>query len=297
MSQAPTTLPEPPAPSPRRRRPPFWMMLLLVAMVLVPFFFWRGTWFGRRLSDKETGQYLSDSGHPRRVQHALVQIGERIVARDPGVKRWYPEVVRLASHPQLEIRSTAAWVMGQDNQSQEFHAALLGLLQDTEPLVRRNAALGLVRFGDSSGRPELRQMLLPYSLRAPADGVLSPRLQSRDAVNPGTLVGRIESGAESAIEIRSPLPGEIREWLTSNGARVKAGQLILLLSPSEDQLWEALRAFYLVGEAEDLSAVEVFARGLPDLPERIRQQAQLTADAIRRRKGEMKPAQEGSRPD
>ncbi|MGH9862719.1 MAG: HEAT repeat domain-containing protein, partial [Candidatus Acidiferrales bacterium] len=242
-----------------------------MAMVLVPFLFWRGTWFGRKLGEEETGRYLSDSEHPRRVQHALVQIGERIVAADAGVKRWYPEVMRLASHPQLEIRSTAAWVMGQDNQSQEFHAALLGLLQDAEPLVRHNAALGLVRFGDDSGRPELRAMLLPYSLTASADGVLSPRLQAGDPVNPGTLMGRIETGAEAALEIRSPLPGEIREWLASNGARVKAGEPLLLLSPSEDQLWEALRAFYLVGQAEDLPAVEAFAHALPELSERIRQ--------------------------
>ena len=42
--------------------------------------------------------------------------------------------------------------MGQDNKSEEFHQALLSLLNDNDPLVRRNAALQLVRFGDGSGK-------------------------------------------------------------------------------------------------------------------------------------------------
>jgi vesicle coat complex subunit len=45
--------------------------------------------------------------------------------------------------------------MGFDNTSQEFHNALLKLLHDQEPIVRRNAALALVRFNDNSGREEL----------------------------------------------------------------------------------------------------------------------------------------------
>jgi len=48
--------------------------------------------------------------------------------------------------------------MGYDNKSEEFHQALLKLLRDTEPLVRRNAALALIRFSDASGRADL---LLP----------------------------------------------------------------------------------------------------------------------------------------
>jgi hypothetical protein len=41
-------------------------------------------------------------------------------------------------------------------------------LQDHNPMVRRNAALALVRFGDSTGRAEIRSMLRPETVAAPA---------------------------------------------------------------------------------------------------------------------------------
>lgn len=257
-------------------------MLLVVAFVLVPFLFWRATWFGRRLTDEETGQYLADTKHPRKAQHALVQLGERILRGDPGVKRWYPQVQELAGHSLPEIRATAAWVMGQDNQSREFHAALTGLLGDPDPLVRRNAALSLVRFGDASGMTELRAMLQPYALLSPSAGRLSIRLKEGNPVNPGTLLGRLQRGDE-ASELRSPLPGAVGTWLVVDGAAVSEDEPLVLLSPGEEQVWEALRALYLVGEESDLLDVERFARGVEGMPEKVRAQAQLTADAIRRR--------------
>jgi hypothetical protein len=47
-------------------------------IVLMPFLFWWNTWFGRHLSDKQINEYLHDEKHPRHIQHALIQIGERI---------------------------------------------------------------------------------------------------------------------------------------------------------------------------------------------------------------------------
>src|SRR6267154_1974511 len=60
--------------------------------------------------------------------------------------------------------------MGQDNKSEEFHQALQSLLSDNDPLVRRNAALQLVRFGDGSGRPELRSMLQSFEAKSAIAG-------------------------------------------------------------------------------------------------------------------------------
>ncbi len=96
-------------------------------IVLMPFLFWWNTWFGRQLSDKQLGEYLQDDKKPRHIQHALVQIGERVARHDPSVTRWYPDVVRLASYPIEEVRNTDAWVMGQDVSSKDaasagFHA-------------------------------------------------------------------------------------------------------------------------------------------------------------------------------
>ena len=85
------------------------------AIVLLPFLFWRSTWFGRPLTDRELDQYIHDQQKPRHMQHALVQLGERMAKRDSSAARWYPEVVRLASSSVEEIRNTDAWIMGQDN--------------------------------------------------------------------------------------------------------------------------------------------------------------------------------------
>src|ERR1700682_582354 len=68
-------------------------------IVLMPFLFWWNTWFGRQLSDKQLNEYLQDDKKPRHIQHALVQIGERLARNDPSATHWYPDVVRLASYP------------------------------------------------------------------------------------------------------------------------------------------------------------------------------------------------------
>lgn len=258
-------------------------MLFLLAMVLVPFLFWRGTWFGRALSEQETAEYLSLEAKPRQTQHALVQLGERILRGEDSAKRWYPRVAALAAHPHPEVRSTVAWVMGQDNQAPSFHAALLQLLGDTDPLVRRNAALALVRFGDASGRTELRQMLVPFPVTAAQDGAIDLRLSVGDTVNTGTLLARIDAGEGEPVEVRSPVPGRLTDWAVVEGASVSIGSTLALIAPSEEEVWEALRAFYLVGEPEDEELIEPFARGQLGFSDRIRQQAGWTVAAIRER--------------
>src|SRR5256712_894349 len=139
------------------------VLLVTVLTVLIPFLFWQGTWFGRALTDPEIEKYLGKDAKPRKTQHALVQISERIAKGETdAVRKWYPIVEGLASHPVPEVRVTVAWLMGQDNQSEAFHSALSALVRDLNPLVRRNAALSLVRFGDSSGKAEILMMLRPY---------------------------------------------------------------------------------------------------------------------------------------
>ena len=211
----------------RRKRASRVLVVVAILFVLVPFLFWRGTWFGRPLSEEEIGRYLSDQQKPRHIQHALVQIGQRIERRDAAAEHWYPQIMPLAKSPYKEIRVTLAWVMGADNHSEEFHRALLGLLEDTEPLVRRNAALSLVRFGDATGKPEMLNML---------------------------RLSRVRGSADS--------------------------------SPGPEQVWEALRALYLVGEAGDIPDVEPYATGtVPGMTAKTQQQAALTAAEIRRRSG------------
>jgi hypothetical protein len=141
---------------------PFYTVLVLLALVVcvvVPFLFWQGTWFGRPLQDDELTQFLTDKDKSRRVQHGLSQIAERMERGDPKVAQWYEIVAQLSEHPGPQVRVTAAWVMGQDSNSELFHNTLLDMLHDDKVLVRRNAALALVRFGDREGLKELRAML------------------------------------------------------------------------------------------------------------------------------------------
>jgi len=264
------------------RRPGKRAYLLITAfaflLVLFPFLFWYGTWFGRKLTNTQIDEYLNDASKPRHEQHALVQIGERLTRGDPAVERWYPKVVELSRSKLLELRQTTAWIMGQDHRYQPFHEALLRLAGYPEPTVRRNAALALSNFHDAAALPVLREMLRPYLLTAPTAGTLHYRLKVGEYVNPGTLVGHID-----AAEVRSPLPGEVRELSRTDGSAVKAGDPLVELSPDEKHVWESLRALYNVGETADLNEVKRYVRGAPGMADRIRQQAVVTAQAIESR--------------
>ena len=201
-----------------------------------------------------------------------------------SARQFYPAVMRIAETGSPELRLTAAWVMGQDNTVPEFHDHLLRLLHDGSPMVRRNAALGLVRFGDPAGRDEIRSLLAPYSMPSPFAGTLVTRLRPGDAVNPGTLLGhiRVGSGDAEERELRADVPGQINRWLGTDGSAVAEGQPVVLIDPSPAEVFEALRALYLIGEPQDLPAIEQFVRA-EAAPANIRQQAQETAAAIRSR--------------
>jgi biotin carboxyl carrier protein len=257
--------------------------------VLMPFLFWYSTTFRRPLTDEQMSQSLADRAHPRKAQHALSQIADRILGPAPAArdaaKNWYPQVIALSRGPIDELRVTAAWVMGQDNTSPEFHSALLSLLSDPHPMVRRNAALSLIRFDkDPSGHAIIVAMLAPFIVRSPQSGILSRRLKPGDQVNPGTLLGRIQQ-SETKAEIRAQVPGALDAWIAGDGAAVTPGDPLLSLSPSAEMVWEALRALYFIGQPEDLPVVERYTRGYADMPDTVRQQAALTDRAIRQRQG------------
>jgi len=114
------------------RRAYLLITLFALALVILPFLFWYGTWFGRNLTDQETEEYLNQAAvKPRKAQHALVQIGERMTRGDATPHRWYPKIVELASSPNTELRQTVAWIMGQDHTYAAFHDVLLRLSGDS----------------------------------------------------------------------------------------------------------------------------------------------------------------------
>jgi hypothetical protein len=266
----------------RRRVPGSGPILVLaVLFVAAASLAWYFSWFGRELSDADISKYLAEEHKPRHVQHALLKIQERIERGDAGAKNWYPQIIALSNNQETEFRLIVAWLMGFDNQSEEFHSALLKLLKDEEPIVRRNAALALVRFRDHSGREEIVSILRPHPVKAPADGVVASSLEEGSLVGRRALLARIQQRDGKVVEIRSPLPSRINKILKPNGSEVNRDDEVLNLNSDEDSIWEALRALSLVGIGEDLQLVQSYADST-ESSRRIREQADLTAQAIQR---------------
>lgn len=56
-----------------------------------------------------------------------------------------------------------------------------------------------------------------------------------------------------------------------------------MIDPSTEQVWEALRALYLIGRVEDIPAILPYERDVPDVSNDVRQQAAETEKEIRSR--------------
>ena len=272
-----------PRPKPGMSRTQKLLFFLTAWLIcLMPFLFWWNTWFGRKLSDTQLTEYLHDTKKPRHIQQALVQVGERITRHDAAAKQWYPDLVGLAADPVEEVRDTDAWVMGQDTTSSGFHETLLKMLNDPSQMVRGNAALSLVRFGDATGRPQILALLQPAQLTAPDSGRILDADRPGTAIHQGGLIAKLQYGHEQVAEIRSPIPGRIRS-VVGTGANLPAGAEVAVIDPAHEQVWEALRALYLIGQFDDLPAIRPYERDLPDISNDVRQQAIETEKAIRAR--------------
>jgi hypothetical protein len=273
------------------------LLFFLVAwlIVLMPLLFWWNTWFGRRLSEQQIGEYLRDDKHPRHIQHALVQLGDRMARHEGAVVQWYPELVRLASHPVQEVRNTDAWVMGQDTVGTGFHETLLNMLGDSSAMVRGNAALSLVRFADSTGHLQIVDLLQPVIVSAPVDGQVLDAGKVDTPIHQGGLVAKMQSGGQT-MELRSPIGGRIERVFAGKGTNIAAGTEVARVEPGSEQVWEALRALYFVGQPEDLPAVRRYTRESRETPDRLRQQAALTEKAILERAAKLDPAPTTGRP-
>jgi hypothetical protein len=273
-----------PPPQAKRRRSSLPILILAVLFVSATFLTWYYTWFGRDLTEQEISAYLADEKHPRHVQHALLQIEQRI-EKDGGscCQQWYPRIQELTANPETEYRMTAAWLMGYDNTSGQFHQSLRKLLGDKEPMVRRNASLALVRFNDSTGRSELLTILKPFPVSTSVEGILNSTLNEGSVVARGTLLARIREASGVVTELRSPLPGRIEKIAIGNGSDVAASVTIMTLSSDATSVWEALRGLAIIGKPDDLSEIEPYSQGVGNLPEGIKKQAALTAKAIQSR--------------
>lgn len=265
-----------------RRRSPWPLAVVAVLFVVVPFLTWYWTWFGRSLSDEEIEKYLVE-GKPRHTQHALSQIAERIEKGDADATRWNVKVTGLASNPSPDVRMTAAWVMGVEHKSEEFRESLARLLEDPEPIVRRNAALALVRFGDERCRPELLAMLRPYKVVAAERGTALTTLTTGSRVKRDSLLLRFQKPTGETGEVRSLLPGTVERASLKDGDVFEAGAELFSLAPDQAQVSDALTGLFFFGRPEDLADVERYAQGVEGMPSYVRVEAAKTAELIKRR--------------
>jgi hypothetical protein len=159
-------------------------------------------------------------------------------------------------------------------------------------MVRGNAALSLVRFKDDSGREQIVALLQPEHVFAPRDGRITDTARVGTAIHQGGIVAKLQPAtpsatdapkSESLTEVRSPISGRIHSISATTGAIVATGTEIAIVDPGDEQVWEALRALYLIGRAEDLPAIRRYERESRDIPDRVRQQAVLADQAIRTR--------------
>jgi hypothetical protein len=126
-------------------------------------------------------------------------------------------------------------------------------------------------------------LLQPAHINAPDDGHIIDADRPGTAIHQGGLLAKLEATAgRLPIEIRSPIPGRIRS-VSQPGANVTAGAEVAVVDPGTDQVWEALRALYLVGQIDDLPAIRPYERDLPDISNDVRQQAAETEKAIQNR--------------
>ncbi len=267
----------------RQRRPSnLWLIIVAGLFIIVPFLTWYLTWFGRGLSDQELTNYLAEQNNPRHTQHALLQVEARIEKGDPSAKQFYPQIVAASKSPVAEVRKTTAWVMGQDNKSEEFHNTLLQLLKDDEPLVRRNAALQLVRFGDASGHDELRAMLQPFKANSPVAGTIVGLLPVNSTIRAGAMLARIQNSSKQLYEFRSPVDGKVLgPPPVKEGDQIAKDQLIALLLPYRLTIIDALRALAYIGIKDDLTVIDDATRMDPTTE--VTNQAVQTTKAIRAR--------------
>src|SRR5260370_27371677 len=158
--------------------------------------------------------------------------------------------------------------MGQDTSGPAFHEALLKMLQDSSPMVRGNAALSLVRFGDASGRAQIVALLQPARIVAPVAGRVTDSDKAGTAVHQGGLIAKLAYGHEQTTELRSPIGGRIRTLSVSPGSHVAAGVEAPTVAPGAEQVWEALRALSLIGQPDDLPLILPHLRKPPAISHR-----------------------------
>ena len=260
------------------------IIVIFVTILVIIGITWRGCWYGAPLSDKQITSFLSGEGSLNDMQKALAQVEKKIQEHPGSAKSFYPLVANLVIHEAPKIRSTTAWVMGMDPKHEPFGVGLRTLLRDQEPLVQRNAALGLVRRGSDDGLDIVRSMLADYVVRAPAGGDLVAVLSRKETVRVGTKLARIREDNGTATDIASPLDGTVRKVEALIGKRIEEGAEVLRIAPTDPEIANAVAALRFIGTMEDIALVQRVLNGeLKTATAETVQIAKQTLEVLRKR--------------
>lgn len=272
-------------PAARSTRPVVLLWVFAVACFTVPGLFWWSTTYGRRLDDSQLAEFLTPAGKPDEVRHALNEIAERYEHAPVGMDRWVPRVIEVSRSSDISLRIAAAWAMQHDASRPEYRQRLREMLADPAPLARFNAATALTRAGDASVRPVLLEMLEAHTLTAPTAGVVERVLSRGSPARPGAPAARIEPGDGEPVDLATPIEGKVLSVAAEVGAKVAAGDVILVITPSEEQVLNAVTGLMLVGRDDDVPALRRVADQRSGHAEGTRSQAEAAIAAIRRRSG------------
>lgn len=127
-------------------------------------------------------------------------------------------------------------------------------------------------------------MLKPNPVGADAAGTIELVVKEPGvAVAANGTLARVREAGGNTVEIHALEAGRVESISVANGATVEAGTDLMTLAPSTEQVWEALRALYIIGKPEDIPEIQRYTRPSPTIPDRIQKQATATTEAIRER--------------
>jgi len=266
-------------------RAPVVLALLLAGSVVMTFLYWRGISFGVRLDDAELAEALADDAPSRKALHGLEEVTERLVEQRPGMDRWTERMVAVSHRPEANVRQVAAWAMHLAVRDPAVAARLREMTAgDPDELTRRNAACSLSLAEDPTGAlPVLRSMLEPYRVRAVAAGEVESLGGVGRRPKEGDLLGRLRGPDGERVEIVAPLPGTVVETLAEEGARVAAGDPLVVLSPDASHVMNAARALAGVGTREDAELLRPFLAPASGMPDDVVAQVRAAVQAIEAR--------------
>ena len=203
------------------------------------------TWFDAHpVGQTRLPEYLRDDKHPRHIQRAPVQMGERMSRRDAAVTKRYPELVRLATHPVEEVRNTDAWVLGQDTSTSAFDRSLADNAQSIRrhSVQRQRSPFSCPLRRWSTRRQQIVSLCNWRPITALISGRVARCRQSRGTViHQARLILRSfrAIGGTARCAVARLADAATHLILAQTGGSVKSGaELATCGSRATDQVWE-----------------------------------------------------------